>query len=61
MKKNRPSVLLTVLCSESDMDRFTEKLLRETTAFGVRRSTLERHKLVSVRRTPWFPIRLPWV
>jgi pyridinium-3,5-bisthiocarboxylic acid mononucleotide nickel chelatase len=45
MKKNRPGVLLTVLCDESDADRFSEKLLRETTAFGVRRSFTERRKL----------------
>jgi len=45
MKKNRPGVLLTVLCAESDADRFTELLLRETSAFGVRRSTMERRKL----------------
>jgi uncharacterized protein (TIGR00299 family) protein len=45
MKKNRPGVLLTVLCAEADSDRFCELLLRETSAFGVRRSTLERRKL----------------
>jgi len=45
MKKNRPGVLLTVLCAEADVDRFTELLLRETTAFGVRRTFAERRKL----------------
>jgi len=45
MKKNRPGVLLTVLCSSGEADRFTEMLLRETTAFGVRRHTTERRKL----------------
>ena len=45
MKKNRPGVLLTVLCAPSDADRFTELLLRETTAFGVRRTVMERRKL----------------
>lgn len=45
MKKNRPGVLLTVLCAPSDADRFTERLLRHTSAFGVRRSLLERRKL----------------
>jgi uncharacterized protein (TIGR00299 family) protein len=45
MKKNRPGVLLTVLCAESESDRFTELLLRETTAFGVRRTLAERRKL----------------
>jgi uncharacterized protein (DUF111 family) len=45
MKKNRPGVVLTVLCSSSDADRFTELMLRETSAFGVRRSTAQRRKL----------------
>lgn len=45
MKKNRPSVLLSLLCPESEADRFTELILTETTAFGVRRHTAERRKL----------------
>jgi uncharacterized protein (DUF111 family) len=45
MKKNRPGVLLTVLCAEADADKFTEMILRETSSFGVRRHTAERRKL----------------
>ena len=45
MKKNRPGVLLTVLCAADDADRFSEMILRETTAFGVRRTVAERRKL----------------
>jgi hypothetical protein len=45
MKKNRPGVLLTVLCAGSDADKFSELMLRETSAFGVRRSFTERRKL----------------
>ena len=45
MKKNRPGVLLSVLCATMEADRFTELLLRETSAFGVRRQTMERRKL----------------
>ena len=45
MKKSRPGVLLTVLCDEAETDRFSELMLRETTAFGVRRSFTERRKL----------------
>jgi pyridinium-3,5-bisthiocarboxylic acid mononucleotide nickel chelatase len=45
MKKNRPAVLLSVLCAEDRADDFCEMLLRETTAFGVRRYTTERRKL----------------
>jgi len=45
MKKNRPGVLLSILCSDSDAERFTEMVLRETSAFGVRRYRAERRKL----------------
>ena len=45
MKKNRPGVLLTVLCAETDGDKFSELILRETTAFGVRKTIAERRKL----------------
>ena len=45
MKKNRPGVLLTVLCAAADADKFSEMILRETSAFGVRRHTAERRKL----------------
>jgi len=45
MKKNRPGVLLTVMGAEADADKFTELILRETSAFGVRRTVVERRKL----------------
>jgi hypothetical protein len=45
MKKNRPGVLLTVLCACADADKFTELVLLETTAFGVRRYAAQRRKL----------------
>ncbi|MGA2853145.1 MAG: nickel pincer cofactor biosynthesis protein LarC [Verrucomicrobiota bacterium] len=45
MKKNRPGVLLTVLCAETGADKFSELILRETTAFGVRKTIAERRKL----------------
>jgi len=55
MKKSRPAVLLTLLCAEGDADRLTEMLLRETTAFGVRRTSASRRKLrreIIAVRTP---------
>jgi uncharacterized protein (TIGR00299 family) protein len=45
MKKNRPGVLLTVLCAEAEADKFSEMILLETSAFGVRRTIAERRKL----------------
>jgi len=45
MKKNRPGILLTVLCAENEADKFSELILRETTAFGVRKTIAERRKL----------------
>ncbi|MSU57057.1 MAG: nickel pincer cofactor biosynthesis protein LarC [Pedosphaera sp.] len=45
MKKNRPGVLLSVLCAEVDADKFSEMILRDTSAFGVRRTVAERRKL----------------
>jgi uncharacterized protein (TIGR00299 family) protein len=45
MKKNRPGALLTVLCTEPDADKFSEMILGETSAFGVRRTRAERRKL----------------
>ncbi|HTL57288.1 MAG TPA: nickel pincer cofactor biosynthesis protein LarC [Candidatus Limnocylindrales bacterium] len=45
MKKNRPGVLLSVLCNSSDADNLTELILRETSSFGVRRIYAERRKL----------------
>jgi hypothetical protein len=56
MKKNRPGVLLTVLCAEADADKFSEMILRETSAFGVRRTMAERRKLrreCTRVKTPW--------
>ncbi len=45
MKKNRPGVLLTVLCTETEADKFSQLILIETTSFGVRRYSAERRKL----------------
>jgi len=45
MKKNRPGVMLSVLCAPPEADRLSRLLLTETTAFGVRRTEAHRLKL----------------
>lgn len=45
MKKNRPGVVVTVLCDESAIPAMEEILFRETTTMGVRRYAVSRHKL----------------
>jgi uncharacterized protein (TIGR00299 family) protein len=45
MKKSRPGVWLSVLCAADQAARFGEMILRQTSAFGVRRSVVERWKL----------------
>ncbi|MFA6546453.1 MAG: nickel pincer cofactor biosynthesis protein LarC [Limisphaerales bacterium] len=55
MKKNRPGVLLTVLCAAADADKFAALMLRETSAFGVRRTLAERRKL----KREFLTVKLP--
>jgi uncharacterized protein (DUF111 family) len=45
MKKNRPGVMVTVLCDESQIPAMEEILFRETTTLGIRRYPVSRHKL----------------
>ena len=45
MKKNRPAVLLAVLCKAGLADALADLIFRETTAFGLRRETITRVKL----------------
>jgi hypothetical protein len=61
MKKNRPGVLLSVLCPADQAGKFSEMILRQTSAFGVRRSLMERWKLRREFRavsTPHGPVTL---
>jgi len=51
MKKNRPGVMVTVICGEAETDTFSEMLLRETSALGVRVTTARRRKLKRQIRT----------
>lgn len=45
MKKNRPGMLVTILCKPEDEGRFQEMLFAETTTLGVRSHLVERRAL----------------
>jgi uncharacterized protein (TIGR00299 family) protein len=66
MKKNRPGVILTVLCRPEDVERMEAILFRETTTLGVRRWKMDRHVLRREARsveTPWGPVegKIGWL
>ncbi len=66
MKKNRPGVMISVLCDEAKVAVMEEILFRETTTLGVRRYQVSRHKLnrkPSEVATPFGPIKgkLGWL
>jgi pyridinium-3,5-bisthiocarboxylic acid mononucleotide nickel chelatase len=61
MKKNRPGMLLTVLCKPEDASKLTQLIFTETTTLGVRRRDEMRQTLA--RRwenvgTPWGEVRI---
>ncbi|HTP70131.1 MAG TPA: nickel pincer cofactor biosynthesis protein LarC [Dongiaceae bacterium] len=45
MKKSRPGMLLTILCTPEDETKFREMLFAETTTIGVRSHLVERYAL----------------
>lgn len=45
MKKNRPGIKLTVLCSAADIGRAEKIIFKETATLGIRRWACARHKL----------------
>jgi uncharacterized protein (TIGR00299 family) protein len=49
MKKNRPGILLTVLCRPADKDTMVHLLFRHTTTLGIRENSFHRYTLA--RRT----------
>ncbi|MDR0293550.1 MAG: nickel pincer cofactor biosynthesis protein LarC [Oscillospiraceae bacterium] len=60
-KKNRPGVLLSVLCREGEADRFAALMLKYTSTFGVRKRLCERYTLersVERRGTPYGPVEV---
>lgn len=45
MKKNRPGVLLTILCRRADREKFMQLLFEETTTLGIRSHEVDRRAL----------------
>jgi uncharacterized protein (TIGR00299 family) protein len=65
MKKNRPGVVLSVLCRRTDLDGLEKILFRETSTLGVRRWPVTRrtlHRRAHTVRTQWGPVvgKLAW-
>jgi len=59
MKKNRPGVMLSVICEADRIARLEEIIFRETTTLGVRRWPVSRHKLKRAAHqvdTQWGPV-----
>jgi len=61
MKKQRPGIILTVLCRPETTDRMVDLVFRESTTFGIRRFECDRavldrrHETVE---TPYGPVRI---
>lgn len=59
MKKNRPGILLQLLCSEVDLDKMKTILFKETTTLGLRYYPLTVHRAkrtFETLETKWGPI-----
>lgn len=56
MKKQRPAILLSMLCAPEETERFADLLLMHTSAFGVRVSQKTRVKL----RREFIPVSTPY-
>lgn len=60
MKKNRPGVMLTVLCRETDKEKLLPLLFKHTTTLGIREKTCNRYTLTrrtDIVQTPYGPVR----
>ncbi len=60
-KKNRPAVLLSVLCQASQREEIVGVILAETTTLGLRWHAVHKERQSSVVKevaTPWGPVRI---
>ncbi len=63
MKKSRPGVLLSVLCSLEDADRLASVMMQHTTTLGVRRQDMSRYVLdrrIEQKQTSLGEVRLKY-
>jgi len=51
MKKNRPGILLQLLCSQNELDKMKQILFTETTTLGIRYYPLTVHRAERIFRT----------
>ena len=61
MKKNRPGILLSVLCLPEDADRLAEEIMKHTSTLGIRRQEMSRYALqrsVGTVNTSYGEVRL---
>lgn len=59
MKKNRPGIMLQLLCSSADLNKMKEILFKETTTLGIRYYPLTVHRMERVFEkvdTEWGPV-----
>lgn len=60
MKKNRPGILLRVMCREADREAIVQTIFRHTTTIGIREHSLVRHVLdrrMETVETAYGPVR----
>ena len=60
MKKNRPGIMLTVLCHPQEKENLLSLIFRHTTTLGVRENSLRRYTLdrrTETAQTPYGPVR----
>ena len=61
MKKNRPGVLLSVICLPEEADRLAEVMMKHTTTLGIRRQDMSRYVLQRSEETvstPYGEVRI---
>ena len=60
MKKNRPGVMLTILCREADKETLLPLIFKHTTTLGIREKLCNRYTLSrreDIVQTPYGPVR----